>query len=99
MAPERSGFVSANMLYMKNKQKTYITTGSKRAIAMMMPPLYTTIYRDLLLELDQILGGGLETLSVTEVHQTETTSCEAESFSVDRSMENLEQEKLNYVIR
>ncbi|KAL0591922.1 hypothetical protein ABG067_000574 [Albugo candida] len=48
MAPERSGFVSANMLYMKNKQKTYITTGSK--------------------QLDQILGGGLETLSVTEVH-------------------------------
>lgn len=44
MAPERSGFVSANMLYMKNKQKTYITTGSKRAIAMMMPHF---VYDDL----------------------------------------------------
>ncbi|OQR99202.1 RecA family ATPase Dmc1 [Achlya hypogyna] len=45
---ERSGFISASALLLNNKQKYYITTGSK--------------------QFDALLGGGIETMSVTEVH-------------------------------
>ncbi|TMW56304.1 hypothetical protein Poli38472_008952 [Pythium oligandrum] len=48
LLPEKSGFVSASTLYVRSKNKIFITTGSR--------------------QLDQILGGGLETMSVTEVH-------------------------------
>ncbi|KAG2512379.1 hypothetical protein JM16_008102 [Phytophthora kernoviae] len=44
---EKSGFVTANTLYLQSKSKIFITTGSK--------------------QLDLILGGGLETMSVTEL--------------------------------
>ncbi|UIZ27833.1 hypothetical protein KXD40_004086 [Peronospora effusa] len=47
LMPEKSGFVSANTLYLQSLRKVFITTGSK--------------------QFDQILGGGLETMSVTEV--------------------------------
>ncbi|KDO27709.1 hypothetical protein SPRG_07338 [Saprolegnia parasitica CBS 223.65] len=45
---ERSGFISASALLINNKQKYFITTGSK--------------------QFDMLLGGGIETMSVTEVH-------------------------------
>ncbi|CAI5743181.1 unnamed protein product [Peronospora destructor] len=48
LMPEKSGFVSANTLYLQSLRKIFVTTGSK--------------------QFDQILGGGLETMSVTEVH-------------------------------
>ncbi|CAK4291549.1 unnamed protein product [Aphanomyces euteiches] len=45
---EKSGFISASALLISNKQKYFITTGSK--------------------QFDMLLGGGIETMSVTEVH-------------------------------
>ncbi|DBA01660.1 TPA: hypothetical protein N0F65_010311, partial [Lagenidium giganteum] len=48
LMPEKSGFVSASELFMKSKNKLFITTGSK--------------------QFDQILGGGIETMSLTEIH-------------------------------
>ncbi|OQS04890.1 DNA repair and recombination protein radA [Thraustotheca clavata] len=45
---EKSGFITASSLLIKNKQKYFITTGSK--------------------QFDMLLGGGIETMSVTEVH-------------------------------
>ncbi|CAI5720117.1 unnamed protein product [Hyaloperonospora brassicae] len=48
LMPEKSGFVSANTLYLQSQSKMFITTGSE--------------------QFDRILGGGLETMSVTEVH-------------------------------
>ncbi|CAH0473439.1 unnamed protein product [Peronospora belbahrii] len=48
LMPEKSGFVSANTLYLQSLSKIFITTGSK--------------------QFNKILGGGLETMSVTEVH-------------------------------
>ncbi|KAF0757202.1 hypothetical protein AaE_004342 [Aphanomyces astaci] len=45
---EKSGFMSASTLLTNNKQKYFITTGSK--------------------QFDMLLGGGIETMSMTEVH-------------------------------
>ncbi|CAK4733405.1 unnamed protein product [Aphanomyces euteiches] len=44
---EKSGFISASALLISNKQKYFITTGSK--------------------QFDMLLGGGIETMSVTEL--------------------------------
>ncbi|KAG7386796.1 Mitochondrial import inner membrane translocase subunit TIM44 [Phytophthora boehmeriae] len=66
MMPEKSGFVTANTLYLQSKSKIFITTGSN--------------------QLDRILGGGLETMSVTEVHGEfrtgKTQLCHTHNFRV-----------------
>ncbi|TDH68683.1 hypothetical protein CCR75_004749 [Bremia lactucae] len=54
--PEKCGFVSASTLYEQSQSKIFITTGSQRKHGIFFS------------EFDQILGGGLETMSVTEVH-------------------------------
>lgn len=62
------GFVSANTLYQKSKSKTYITTGAKRMLpSMARSPHQRGELTFAFAELDHILGGGLETMSVTEV--------------------------------
>lgn len=68
LLPEKMGFVSANTLYLKSKSKTYITTGAKRKLPI-QPAQHTDVEGTNLAfpELDHILGGGLETMSVTEV--------------------------------
>lgn len=68
LIPEKSGFMSANTLYMKSKSKLFITTGSKRKGYVTQAHCEMTEWRfSLPAELDHILGGGLETMSVTEV--------------------------------